>query len=54
MTNAADLSAVVVVSARNCTDFGCAKCKARSRWMRRKSWRARKSANRSARSNRKR
>ena len=54
MTSAADLSAVVVVSAWHCTDFGCAKCKARSRWMRRKSWRSRKSPNRSVRSNRKR
>jgi hypothetical protein len=54
MTRAADLSAVVVVSARHCDGFGCEKCRARSRWMRRKFWRARKSPNRSVRNNRKR
>ena len=40
-----DLSAVVI-SARHCTEFDCKKCRARFRWMRRKSWRSRKSANR--------
>jgi hypothetical protein len=54
MTKAADLSAVVVVSGRHCNELDCAKCRARSRWMRRKSWRARKSPNLSVRSNRKR
>jgi hypothetical protein len=44
-----DLSAVVVVSARHCDDPGCEKCRARSRWMRRRAWRHRKSPNRTAR-----
>jgi hypothetical protein len=48
MTRAADLSAVVVVSARHCNELGCDKCHARSRWLRRKAWRSRKSLNRSA------
>jgi len=56
MTRAADLSAValVVVTARHCTELDCQKCRARSRWLRRRSWRARKSPNRSSRNNRKR
>ena len=37
------LSAVVIVAARHCTELDCQKCRARSRWMRRKSSRARKS-----------
>jgi hypothetical protein len=53
MTRAADLAAAVVVSARHCTEPGCDKCRGRSRWLRRKSWRSRKSPNRPAR-NRKR
>ncbi|HEX3962487.1 MAG TPA: hypothetical protein VHZ03_38640 [Trebonia sp.] len=53
MTKTADLPGVVVVSARHCNELDCAKCRARSRWLRRKSWRARKSPNRPAR-NRKR
>jgi hypothetical protein len=48
-----DLSAAVVVSARHCHEPGCDKCRARSRWMRRRAWRSRKSPNRPAR-NRKR
>ena len=40
-----DLSAVAI-SARHCTESDCKKCRARSRWMRRKSWRSRKSVNR--------
>ena len=54
MTRAADLSAVVVVTARHCTEFDCQKFRARSRWMRRKSSRATKSPNRPSRNNRKR
>jgi hypothetical protein len=49
MTRAADLIAVVFVFARHCNDFDCDKCRARYRWLRRKSWRSRKSPNRSAR-----
>jgi hypothetical protein len=52
MSRTTDLPAVAVV-ARHCHKFGCDKCRARSRWARRKSWRSRKSPNRSAR-NRKR
>jgi hypothetical protein len=49
MSRPADLAALVVLSARHCTEPDCAKCRARSRWLRRKSWRSRKSPNRSAR-----
>jgi hypothetical protein len=49
MTRMTDLAAAVVVSARHCRRFDCDKCRARSRWLRRKSWRSRKSPNRSAR-----
>jgi hypothetical protein len=45
MSRITDLSAVIV-SARHCNEFNCKKCCARGRWMRRKSWRSRKSANR--------
>ena len=45
MSRITDLSAVIV-SARHCHEFNCKKCRARGRWMRRKSWRSRKSANR--------
>jgi hypothetical protein len=41
--------AAAVSTARHCNDFSCAKCRARSRWMRRKAWRSRKSPNRSLR-----
>jgi hypothetical protein len=40
-----DISAVVV-STRHCNEPGCGKCYARSRWMRRRAWRSRKSPNR--------
>jgi hypothetical protein len=40
-----DLS-IVAISVRHCTEMDCKKCRARSRWMRRKSWRSRKSVNR--------
>lgn len=49
MNRIADLTAAVVVSARHCNSFDCDKCRARYRWMRRKSWRSRKSPNRSVR-----
>lgn len=49
MSRAADLSAAVVVTARHCNELDCQKCRARYRWRRRKSWRSRKSPNRSAR-----
>jgi hypothetical protein len=49
MTRMTGLTAAAVVSARHCTEPDCAKCRARSRWHRRKSWRSRKSPNRSAR-----
>lgn len=45
MSRITDLS-VVVASARHCNELNCEKCRARFRWMRRKSWRSRKSANR--------
>jgi hypothetical protein len=44
-----DLTGTVVISARHCNELDCEKCRARSRWMRRKSWRSRKSPNRSLR-----
>ena len=43
MSRVADLAAAVVISARHCNELDCDKCRARSRWMRRKSWRSRKS-----------
>jgi hypothetical protein len=49
MSRVTDLTAAVVVSARHCHRFDCAKCSARSRWARRKSWRCAKSPKRSAR-----
>jgi hypothetical protein len=50
MSRMTDLSAVVVIpAARHCAEPGCAKCRARSRWLRRRAWRAHKSAIRSAR-----
>lgn len=45
MNRMSDLTAAVI-SARHCNDFGCEKCRARGRWLRRKSWRSRKSPNR--------
>jgi hypothetical protein len=48
MSPPADLAAVVV-TARHCNRFGCEKCRARSRWLRRRAWRSNKSPNRSAR-----
>ncbi len=36
MSRITDLSAVVI-SARHCNEFDCEKCRARFRWMRRKS-----------------
>jgi hypothetical protein len=45
MSKITDLSAAIA-SARHCNEFNCKKCRARGRWMRRKSWRSRKSANR--------
>jgi hypothetical protein len=49
MSRITDLTAATVVSARHCTELDCDKCRARSRWMRRKAWRSRKSPNRSLR-----
>jgi hypothetical protein len=49
MSRATDLSAAVVVCARHCEEPGCDKCRARSRWMRRRAWRTRKSPSRTAR-----
>jgi len=48
MSRMTDLTAAVVISARHCDEPGCRKCR-RSRWLRRKAWRSRKSLNRSAR-----
>jgi hypothetical protein len=53
MSATADSSAAVAVSGRHCNEPGCEKCRARSRWMRRRALRSRKSPNPAAR-NRKR
>ena len=42
-------TAAVIASTRHCHELDCAKCRAQSRWLRRKAWRSRKSPNRSAR-----
>jgi hypothetical protein len=49
MSGMTDLSASLIVAARHCDEPGCAKCRARFRWLRRRAWRSRKSPNRSAR-----
>jgi hypothetical protein len=36
----------VTYAVRHCNEFGCEKCRARSRWFRRRAWRSRKSPNR--------
>lgn len=48
MSRITDLSGMTaaVYSARHCNEFGCEKCRARSRWLRRRAWRSRKSPNR--------
>jgi hypothetical protein len=48
MSTATDLPAAVI-PARHCRELDCRKCRARYRWLRRKSWRSRKSPNRTAR-----
>ena len=48
MTTVTDPPAVVTPT-RHCNELDCRKCRARYRWLRRKSWRSRKSPNRSAR-----
>ena len=52
MSRITDLSSTTAIthSARHCDDLNCRKCAARFRWMRRKSWRSRKSPNRRNRS----
>jgi hypothetical protein len=47
MSTATDLPAEVI-RARHCRELDCRKCRARSRWLRRKSWRSRKAPNRTA------
>jgi hypothetical protein len=49
MSRMTDLTAFVTVTARHCDEPGCAKCRARARWLRRRAWRSRKSPNRSLR-----
>jgi hypothetical protein len=44
MSRISDLTSVVY-SGRHCHDIDCRKCRARSRWMRRKAWRSGKSPN---------
>ena len=44
MSTATDLPAAMI-PARHCRELGCRKCRARYRWLRRKSWRSRKSPN---------
>ena len=46
MSRVTDVSTAAVISIRHCHEFDCKKCRARSRWLRRKSWRSRKSVNR--------
>ena len=48
MSTVADPLAIVTAT-RHCNGLNCRKCRARYRWLRRKSWRARKSPNRTAR-----
>ena len=48
MSNVTELEAVVI-PARHCRELDCRKCRARYRWLRRKSWRSLKSPNRTAR-----
>ena len=48
MSTVTDLPAVAI-PIRHCNELDCRKCRARYRWLRRKSWRSRKSPNRSAR-----
>jgi hypothetical protein len=48
MKTVTDLSAAAILN-RHCHEIDCPKCRARNRWLRRKSWRSRKSPNRSAR-----
>jgi hypothetical protein len=48
MNTATDPPAVVI-AARHCRELNCRKCRARYRWLRRKSWRSFKSPNRTAR-----
>jgi hypothetical protein len=45
MSRITDLASAcsIAPSARHCREFDCEKCRAQSRWMRRKSWRSRKS-----------
>jgi hypothetical protein len=45
MSSITDLASTtpIAYSARHCHDINCRKCAARFRWMRRKSWRSRKS-----------
>jgi hypothetical protein len=45
MSRITDLASAppIAESARHCHDLNCRKCAARFRWMRRKSWRSRKS-----------
>jgi len=45
MSRITDLASACTIapSARHCREFDCEKCRAQSRWMRRKSWRSRKS-----------
>jgi|HubBroStandDraft_4_1064222.scaffolds.fasta_scaffold990328_2 hypothetical protein len=51
MSRITDLASAysIAPSARHCSEFDCQKCRAQSRWLRRRAWRARKSPNRSAR-----
>ncbi len=44
MSRTTDLAAAVVIPTRHC-DLRCQKCRARSRWVRRKSWRSSQSPN---------
>jgi hypothetical protein len=51
MSRIIDLASATPIarSVRHCDDPNCRKCAARFRWMRRKSWRSRKSPNRRSR-----
>ncbi len=49
MSRMTDLPASVTMTSRHCDVPGCAKCRARFRWLRRRAWRSRKFPNRSSR-----
>jgi hypothetical protein len=47
MSRASEIIAVTY-AVRHCTEYGCQKCAARTRWDRRKKWQSKKNPNRRA------